>query len=457
MASVKPSLRQFSACIGCVRRPSNGLKSLDGGSARFLSTTAPAHEELQTETATPVPQPPLPSVPTEAKASTKPEWMQQWGELDPNRVEDKRAERRLIRREGIQPVGSRRRRAAIHRSTMRNVPQVPFEQLPYQCFQEARKFLLDDRQEKLKQIQTQTLRLRNLMAQDPAVSGGPEAKNARVHSMRNHINELVILADINDPVVKKNFEDGLADMNKPIYRHLAQKKWEKHKKLVLDQRLTQMNVVPDILPALDSKLDIDLAFGRKKVEPGEFVESAISEKMPRLRVQSFESGEKLVSVVVVDPDVPVPEKDGFKYRCHFLASNIPISPTKTSIPLIQIEQQDRKVKDPSEKKIALPWYTPWAHRGAPYHRLAVFVLEQADSKPLDVAHIAKTKRNDFILRSFVDKHKLTPLGATLFRTKWDESMAGVMQRAGLGHQVDVEFKRKRIEPLPYKRRTERMR
>jgi large subunit ribosomal protein L35 len=26
--------------------------------------------------------------------------------------------------------------------------------------------------------------------------------------MRNYINELVILADINDPVVKKRFEDG---------------------------------------------------------------------------------------------------------------------------------------------------------------------------------------------------------------------------------------------------------
>jgi large subunit ribosomal protein L35 len=137
--------------------------------------------------------------------------MKQWGELDPNSVEDKRSERRLIRREGIQPVGSRRRRAVIRRATMRNVSQVPFEQLPYQCFQEARKFLLDDREEKLKQIKTQTLRLRNLIAQDPAVSGGVEAKEARIRSMRNYINELVILADINDPVVKKNFEDGLGE------------------------------------------------------------------------------------------------------------------------------------------------------------------------------------------------------------------------------------------------------
>jgi large subunit ribosomal protein L35 len=135
--------------------------------------------------------------------------MKKWGTLDPTLVESKRDERRLLRREGLQPVGSRRRRAVLHRSAMRNVPDVPFEQLPYQCFQEARKILTDDRQEKIKQIETQTLRLKNLLAQDPAVSGGIEAKERRVRSMRNFINELVILADINDPIVKKNFEDGM--------------------------------------------------------------------------------------------------------------------------------------------------------------------------------------------------------------------------------------------------------
>ena len=47
------------------------------------------------------------------------------------------------------------------------------------------------------------------MAQDSTISGGEEAKERRIRSMRNHINELVILADINDPMVKKTFEDGL--------------------------------------------------------------------------------------------------------------------------------------------------------------------------------------------------------------------------------------------------------
>jgi large subunit ribosomal protein L35 len=246
------------------------------------------------------------------------------------------------------------------------------------------------------------------------------------------------------------------DMNKPIYRYLADQKWRKYKRLILDQRITQMDVIPDLLPALDLAVDIDLAWGRKIVPPGEFVDSAISENLPRLNVQTFEQGEKLVSVVVVDADVPVPEKDSFTYRCHFIASNIAISPTQTSIPLTRIAQDDKKTKDPAARRISVPWFPPWANRGAPYHRLAVFILEQPEGKALDVVKLKKTKRDGFILRSFVDSHKLKPMGATLFRTKWDESMAGVLTRNGLGAQVNVEFKRKRVEPLPFKRRTERM-
>ncbi|KAF2867732.1 phosphatidylethanolamine-binding protein [Massariosphaeria phaeospora] len=456
MPSVKPSFWQINACVRCVRQPA----SVHGAPVRLLSSSSTAREELQTQ---PPPPPPVPapaataSAPNDSNAATaeNPEYMKKWGTLDPSSVVFKRDERRLLRREGLQPVGSRRRRALLRRSA--NTPDIPFEQLPYQCFQEARKILLEDRQEKLKQIETQTLRLKNLIAQDPAVSGGQAAKEARMRSMRNYINELVILADINDPVVKKKFEDGQGDMNKPIYRHLASLKWRKYKRLVLEQRISQMNIVPDLLPALDLAADIDLGFGRKNIPPGEFVDSEMSESMPRLNVQCFEAGEKLVSVVVVDADVPVPEQDGFTYRCQFIASNILISPTQTSIPLIRIDQDDNKITDPAAKRIVLPWQAPLAQRGAPYHRLAVIVLEQKDAKALNVLDVKRTRRHGFILRSFVDKHQLKPLTATLFRTQWDDNMAGVMERAGMESMINVELKRKRLEPLPHKRRTERMR
>jgi large subunit ribosomal protein L35 len=134
--------------------------------------------------------------------------MQKWGTLDAQTVEDKKQERRLLRREGVQPVGSRRRRAALGRSSLQKAAEIPFEQLPYQCFQEARKILLEDRKEKIKAIEIQQTRIKNLIEQDPAVSGGAMQKEARLRSMRKYLEELVILADINDPVVKRKFEDG---------------------------------------------------------------------------------------------------------------------------------------------------------------------------------------------------------------------------------------------------------
>lgn len=202
-----PSIRQFTTCLRCVRQ----LPSANG-TRRLLSTSAVAREELHTPSANATPPPP-PSNPPEgaaqkAPAPAVPEYMQKWGTLDPQMVENKKQERRLLRREHALPVGSRRRRAVLRRSALQKTPEIPFEQLPYQCFQEARKFLLEDRQEKIKEIETQQLRIKNLMAQDPSVSGGPAAKEHRLRSMRKHLNELIILADINDPVVKKRFEDG---------------------------------------------------------------------------------------------------------------------------------------------------------------------------------------------------------------------------------------------------------
>lgn len=105
---------------------------------------------------------------------------------------------------GIIPIGSRRRRAALKSSD-----NIPFEQLPYQCFQEARKVLAADREEKLKLIATERLRISNLVATDATnVRGGEATKQKRLESMRRHLEYLKIQADINDPMIKKRFEDG---------------------------------------------------------------------------------------------------------------------------------------------------------------------------------------------------------------------------------------------------------
>lgn len=123
--------------------------------------------------------------------------------LDPATTTTSRGERALMK-SGVKPIGSRRRRAALRTSD-----NIPFEQLPYHCFQEARKVLLADRQEKLEMIKTERLRISNLVATDAStIRGGELLKQRRLESMRQYLEYLKIQADINDPLIKKQFEDG---------------------------------------------------------------------------------------------------------------------------------------------------------------------------------------------------------------------------------------------------------
>lgn len=155
-------------------------------SSRTFRSSAIPQLETSTDTATSTPEAPPPL-----------------GVLDPNIVSSPRLERKLVRTTGQQPIGSRRRRAALQ-----NSQNIPFEQLPYQCFQEARKLLLADREEKLQQIEEERRRIAKAQAIPATQYGGEYVKEGRIVRMQKHLEKLKILADINDPVIKKRFEDG---------------------------------------------------------------------------------------------------------------------------------------------------------------------------------------------------------------------------------------------------------
>ena len=217
------------------------------------------------------------------------------------------------------------------------------------------------------------------------------------------------------------------------------------------QRVSQMYIVPDLLPHLDPTAEVKLGFGRHNVQPGDFVESQISEQPARLNVQVFDKGERLVSVAVVDPDVPDDEHDTFGSRCHFLAVNIPISPTSTSIQLAKLNETGNVVHS---------WLPPYAQKGSPYHRLAVFIVQQdsgdnGQDARLNVEILRGDKgyrREKFSMRRFMTKEKtLKPIGVHLFRSIWDEGTDGVMSRAGV-EGANLEFTRKKPERLPYKKK-----
>ncbi|KAL8767159.1 MAG: hypothetical protein Q9209_006250 [Squamulea sp. 1 TL-2023] len=360
--------------------------------------------------------------------------------LDPNLVATPRLERRLLRETKQQPIGSRRRRAALQSTS-----NIPFEQLPYQCFQEARNLLLADRQEKLKQIEEERRRIAKVQATPAEQCGGDYVKKGRLVRMQKYLEELKILADINDPVIKKRFEDGEGDMNRPIYRYLADRQWRQQRRRILMQRINQMHIVPDVVSYLDPTAEVKMFYRRRNIQPGDFVESQNSETPPRLHIQVFDKGERFVSIVVVDPDVPNVVTDSFDSRCHYFAVNVLISPTSPSVPLAGLSDDAQTIR---------PWLPPHAQKGSPYHRLVVVILEQTGGQRLDPQDLKRTLDGQgahFNIRSYMDRTHSKLTGIHLFRTKWDDGTAGVMQRAGI-EGADIELKRRKPEKLPYKKK-----
>lgn len=204
-----------------------------------------------------------------------------------------------------------------------------------------------------------------------------------------------------------------------------------------------MSVIPDLLPALSPTAEVTLAFGKRNIPPGEFVDSLVSEPPARLGVQVFDKGPRLVTVVIVDPDVPDLRADAFKSRCHFLAVNIPVSPSSPSVPLSRLSPTTQ---------IILPWLPPYAQQGTPYHRLSVFVLQQPESPAPDYKTTKEwARREKFNLRGFMDRFAVKAVGVHMFRSRWDEGTEEVMKRAGV-EGWDVVFERKKPEKLPYKKK-----
>ena len=125
-------------------------------------------------------------------------------QLTPLNVATRNQEIQLKQHKGLTPIGSRRKRALAQLYPN----SLPFEHLPYQCFQEARKVLAADREEKLQQISDMRARIARIQEVPAEAMGGDYVKKGRLVRMQKHLEELKILADINDPLVKKRFEDG---------------------------------------------------------------------------------------------------------------------------------------------------------------------------------------------------------------------------------------------------------
>lgn len=119
------------------------------------------------------------------------------------------------------------------------------------------------------------------------------------------------------PSTKWLFENNQCDTTEPVFMHLKKKKWTDEESFLVEQRLTQMFVLPDVLPpgvVLDAKVNV--VFG-EDVFPGTKVDPATTTSEPKIFIDCFHKEFKKYTIVMVDPDHPAPEIQNYREKFHW--------------------------------------------------------------------------------------------------------------------------------------------
>ncbi|KAG4301698.1 hypothetical protein PCANB_001786 [Pneumocystis canis] len=272
------------------------------------------------------------------------------------------------------------------------------------AYDEALKVIKADHLEKLKKIKKIQHKIERKMKDSDS-----ENKKAQLTDLKKYLNQLEILAHINNPEIRWRFKNNDVDMTIPVYRYLAEQKWRKKPYHLLMQRIEQMYVIPDAYERFKPTAEVIIRFENKELEPGKFVSNHISASEPVIEINSFSDKEKLYTIILIDPDVPNLQKDSFKTYLHWLVSNILISPTNT---LVQ----------PHTGTILAPYIPPHPQKGSPYHRYTLLVFEQVEK----ISDNLVVERDGFDTRQFASLNHFQIVGIHFWRGVWDEHVNEIM-------------------------------
>ncbi|SCU82312.1 LANO_0B05798g1_1 [Lachancea nothofagi CBS 11611] len=246
--------------------------------------------------------------------------------------------------------------------------------------------------------------------------------------------QLAAEAEINNPEVLYNFQYNekiendprIIDYNVPVYRYLGRKHWESYGQMLLMQRLETLAVIPDTMPTLVPRADINIKFPfstglNKWVEPGEVLSSNATSLAPAIKIQEYEDvdpTEQLYTALIVNPDEPDLTTDSFKTTLQYGLVNLKISYNDNIL-------DARKFTDDNVVAEYLP---PVPEKNAGTQRFAVWVFRQ--SGPLKISQ-KRLNRDSFDLRRFVHDQALTPIGAHVWRSQWDSNVNNVRAKYGM--------------------------
>ncbi|KAF8508468.1 phosphatidylethanolamine-binding protein [Gautieria morchelliformis] len=260
---------------------------------------------------------------------------------------------------------------------------------------------------------------------------------------------------------------------RPVYRHLAEQQWRHDGPLdLLMERLHQMHIIPDLLPALHPDMDLRVQFpdparlrgprtahdrAREKayaaVEPGRFLAVAQTLSPPRIAATVFHDDVRLYTLLMLDPDVPDESTGTYTTFLNWMQPNIPLSAARrisrvALLPSPQSTPAPAPTPAPDAALLAhpaflalphVPYIPPHPARGTPYHRYLLLMVPQPHVGPgrASASEAAlETARLHFDLRAFLREHGMDVGrregggggGAHMWRGVWTPEDAGVVSR-----------------------------
>ncbi|KAJ1910527.1 mitochondrial 54S ribosomal protein YmL35 [Tieghemiomyces parasiticus] len=243
---------------------------------------------------------------------------------------------------------------------------------------------------------------------------------------------LRVEAELYDSEVLWNFKQGNVDLTVPVYHYLTQRQFANEYLPILEQRITQMFVVPDLLPPSsvhpEFKLEAIYPSSSEATEATPFTVGVILQPTntvptPKVVATPFHTDQRLYTLVMVDPDSPNQETHSYDQRCHWLLTNVSLSVTQPAV-------NDTAA---SGAETILDYIPPHPARGTKRHRYVFFLLEQPNGgrDRLDAAALRTTATTDgdrqFDMAAFVKQNNLVPRAVTFFRAEYDDAVRGVYE------------------------------
>lgn len=337
-----------------------------------------------------------------------------------------------------------------------------------------------------------------------------QTKEQELEGKRQHLEILEIQSEVNLPSVRFAVESGHADLTRPSHRKMVETKWRNEGDLdLLMERVSQMNIVPDVIPTFHPSFNLRCSFvtpesagrrtyasevqaakakgrepppksskSRALVEAGVYLSPAQTIDPPTMFTEVFHTDTRLYTLVMIDPDVPDVGNQTYQNYLHWMCPNIPLSASHKGPVLVRELVPDHTKYVP-----------PHPQRGTPYHRYILLLLPQPSARSgfipgatdindlpapqytynqaaatpagvptsmaLDIPVVADEERLGFDVRQFV-RHWGLNLGkevgekegggAFIWREVWDESVAGIYKRFLGAQQEPVYGRPRRVDP-----------